>query len=695
MRRSRTIDLVVAAVLALPLYTPTADEGFVMPPGDPSTRVFYGVWGDLIYRVEDNGDRVIDFGGAGYKGMGEQAVPNAAQLAHLPSLRLQGGANVQNAINQVGRWPMQPDGFRGVIYLAGGHSAGFKLNASGIVLIGRQMNPDVDGETTLTFTGNDQKAIKIDGQDGEPTTRGPEIRIASYRVPTGSRSFLVEDPSGFSVGDRVEIKLTPNQTWVRDIGMNLEAWTPNDLEKKMRRVVTSVNGNEINIDEPTVITIWDRHGGATINTVEGGGPIRNVGILGVSIEGKPVSSSSTLPGIAIFAGFAKDVFLRFVRTEGFKRSALYVAAGTENLTAYSVHYRGAGPTSGSHRYGFQIGGQQNFIYEARSFSARHAFVINPGSTGGNVFWKAESTGSLHESGGHRHWAGATLWDQVYIKNDQLTARYVKLPNINHGWGAVNNVSWNSRGRQGLNDVIFRNPAHAYNIKQSHITQFRSLNRAQREDRAGGVQFREYVIGDYDDGVMAGSVDEHVASPEWSAGLGELAALDVPLGGRTVAMTFNLNLQPGERVVGGQLSIRRGGEGGTTRINLGGMYSLGRAASVGTLDLATMLDAIRDGKLNVAVTSDSADATVDFAMLKLKLGSVPDLADEPYLVDGKMRLVWPSVSGRSYSIFSSPDLASESWTLERAGVVATPPANELLLDAGSEDCRFFRVQLEPE
>src|SRR3954469_1840937 len=76
--------------------------------------------GKLDYKATPEGDRIMDFSTAGYRGGGFPLPVITVKKVILSPGAADSTALIQNAINEVGRLPLQPDGFRGAVFLSAG-----------------------------------------------------------------------------------------------------------------------------------------------------------------------------------------------------------------------------------------------------------------------------------------------------------------------------------------------------------------------------------------------------------------------------------------------------------------------------------------------------------------------------------------------------------------------------------------------
>src|SRR3989339_575299 len=78
-----------------------------------STWVSVNDQGNLVYRLTDRGDRIMDFSYAGYGG-GGVALPNVPTVVTVEATGQDDTAAIQTAIDRVSSLPLQ-NGFRGAV----------------------------------------------------------------------------------------------------------------------------------------------------------------------------------------------------------------------------------------------------------------------------------------------------------------------------------------------------------------------------------------------------------------------------------------------------------------------------------------------------------------------------------------------------------------------------------------------------
>src|SRR5438067_1520314 len=135
--------------------------------------------GRLHYATDANGNRIMDFSSAGYKG-GGVALP--AGVPVRATVGPSGGddrAAIQAAIDAVSALPLDANGFRGAIQLTAGsfsvstpptcpsNSSSLTISASGVVL--RGAGSGADG-TIINMTGDPCLFLRINGTGSAQTT---------------------------------------------------------------------------------------------------------------------------------------------------------------------------------------------------------------------------------------------------------------------------------------------------------------------------------------------------------------------------------------------------------------------------------------------------------------------------------------------------------------------------------------------
>ncbi len=485
-------------------------EGGTIPEGAggggsarPKSDFVYWDGGNLRYRRSSRGDRILDFSHAGYGGGGVR-LPRTAGLRSV-RVRPSGGDDcraIQNAIDEVGGWPKDDRGMRGVVQLAAGRfqvRGGYlsdgdtcnrlRLTRSGVVLRGEGSGPD---GTHLVATrvggvdpdeGSDRQRLVIQvGGPGSAELIGGTRQEIEARVATGSRHIQVADPGAYRVGQRVLVRRRTTRDWIDQIGMDScgstggandrsddpgltclpgsEDWYPwvgrktMDWHRRIARI--DLAEGRVVLDAPITMEIAHRFGGGFIqrytrNRVQHVGIERLRGIAQVD-HGRPDQGAWNF----IHVRNTEDGWIRNVVAERFVHSTVTLRQGTSRFTVQDSAY--VDPVSvvgGGRRYAFDIdSAEQVLVQRCRSERARHAFVVGSLTSGPNVFLDCKATQSLSSSETHNAFSTGVLYDNVRdfadVANTNWKSRGITLHNesrwltTDHGWSAGNSVMWNAR-----------------------------------------------------------------------------------------------------------------------------------------------------------------------------------------------------------------------------------------------------------
>jgi hypothetical protein len=243
---SATFATVVAFML-LAITPPQADW--------TSAKVQVDANGRLFYPADAQDNRIPDYSNAGYMGGG---IP----LPTVPVVRVawpfpgDNTANIQAAIDAVGALPVRADGYRGTVLLTVGTyriDGTIRLDKNGVVLRGAGNGSDPAFNTILQRTGVSQAAIIVGGSglndNFQSEVAGTRRQITTPRVPVGSRSFTVDDPSPFAVGDPIVILHPSTPAWIEAMQRggvtDTNVWNPGEIDIRYHR--TSPRSPEIRL----------------------------------------------------------------------------------------------------------------------------------------------------------------------------------------------------------------------------------------------------------------------------------------------------------------------------------------------------------------------------------------------------------------------------------------------------------------
>ncbi|MGE3822066.1 MAG: DUF6298 domain-containing protein, partial [Isosphaeraceae bacterium] len=380
-------------------------------------------------------------------------------------------ARIQAAIDQVGRLPEGPTGFRGVVALAPGRyeiGGGLWIKTSGVVLRGRGNGP---GGTVLVATGQGRRPlIRIEGPTEAP--RGPveTYKIVDAYAPVGANRVRVDRPGDLKRGDAVVLVRPGTADWISALGMNRFPlgyegsldWRPGVMEIRADRQVVKVEGTVVTLDAPLTTAIDQSLGGATLERRAVVNRVVQVGVENLRCEsdhdrGNPHDEEHAWDAVRIDR--AENAWVRRLSAAHFAGSAVRVLDGARRVTVEDcVSVDPVSEVAGHRRHAFETSGQSTLFLRCRSEGGRHDFTVGPLAAGPNAFVRCESVGALGFSGPWGSWASGVLYDNVRIDGAGLALTNRETDGQGTGWASGNGVLWQC----SASAIICRRPPGAHN-----------------------------------------------------------------------------------------------------------------------------------------------------------------------------------------------------------------------------------------
>lgn len=446
-----------------------------------SSMVQLDAQGRLTYPSDANGNRIPDFSHAGYKGGG---VPLPTDIPVVRTLAPTTGdqtARIQAALDEVAALPLQPNGYRGTLQLAAGTwdvLGTIRLRADGIVISGAGNGDDPASNTVLRRTGTSQASIIQAGNRNDafrseiPNTRS---QVTTERVQVGARSFEVDQPALYRVGDPVIIFHPSTQAWLDAVNRggvtDNNYWRPGEIDIRYHRYITAISGSTITVDAPVFNHLDRSLSQSVLFKYDAAHVIRRVGIekLQVDIITKGELTEEHAEDAITFTG-TEDSWIRDSTMKHFWHAGVQWEGSTRGTAERCRAVEPHSIVTGSRRYNFSMY-QSQLILVRDSFAdrARHAYVCNGTSLdSGIVFLNCISDRALTSSEGHRRWSTGLLYDSLVATNRQTTD-ILGLYNrgtygTGHGWSAAHSVAWNCNASSGGRIWIQRPPtAQNYGI----------------------------------------------------------------------------------------------------------------------------------------------------------------------------------------------------------------------------------------
>lgn len=437
--------------------------------------VKYDQKGKLSYKSTVNGDRIMDFSHAGYKGGGVSLPRIATQITVKPSGTGDDTKLIQNAIDQVAKMPLQ-NGFRGAVELSAGVftcANSIIISENGIVLRGKGSEK---GGTTLKMTGEPHTAIVIgrgntkvalgNTEDKEQLALSSTYLADSY-IPAGVSVFRVLDAKNFKVGDTIAIQRPITDAWISFMKMDdmyregkKQTWLGTGRQEISKRIIKAIRGNQITVDVPLADSYDAKFlapTGAKVVKIRTLNRVNNVGIEDLHIQCEPLEIDyGHAPYAAVRVG-ADDCWVKNVFAEETMNST--VLAG-DRITMQKVKIKHTYANLGASKPAdFSLEGSQNLIDRCEATGGNTYFVWTSSLvTGPNVVLNSTFRGIGSRIQPHQRWATGLLVDNCTIPDGNIDLMNRGIAGSGHGWTMAWAVAWNCVAKS----YIIQNPPGAAN-----------------------------------------------------------------------------------------------------------------------------------------------------------------------------------------------------------------------------------------
>lgn len=417
--------------------------------------------GKLVYTPDEQGNIIPDFSLVGYH-HGDVAIPHHAATIVLKPLKGDNWAQIQEAVDKVSAMAPDASGHRGTVLLSRGTymvSRTISIAASGVVLSGEGSRID---ETRLVATSRTRHSlIRVSGKGSVEEVKGTRVALTDSYVPVGAHSFNVSSAKGFKAGDRIILYRPGTKEWIHELKMDqiverqgTRQWTPQEYNFSFEREITKVSGKTIWIDNPVVLPLEARFGGAEIFKYTYDGRICECGVTDLCIESEFEHYEDNEHGwIAVQLDDAENCWVSNITSRYFGYACVSCERGAKNVTVRdcrSLHPKSV--ITGGLRYSFNNCGQQNLFMDCQAQEGRHDYVTGSQVCGPNVFYNCTASQSYADIGPHHRWAMGTLFDNI-VTDGQINVQDRGKMGSGHGWAGVTQVLWNCTA----GSVVLQNP----------------------------------------------------------------------------------------------------------------------------------------------------------------------------------------------------------------------------------------------
>ncbi len=274
----RKIRPVLSTIICIPFLL-----GSSLAKGQPDPELVYpDENGRLVYvkhanTQESNADNlVIDYSHCGFMG-GGVAIPDVPVKATVYPQFGDDQERIQAAIDYVSGLEPDENGYRGAVLLkAGTYELGkallpgddaLQIKTSGVILRGEGQGP---GGTVLTTSFEKKHRVIATRPQRHAAAGSNKTRIKDPYVGSGVFGFHVEDASGYSAGDTIFVRFTPNQAWLDAIYANAYMstgdldWDIGTYTINYERIITHMENDSITIHSPVILPMQAKFGGGEI-----------------------------------------------------------------------------------------------------------------------------------------------------------------------------------------------------------------------------------------------------------------------------------------------------------------------------------------------------------------------------------------------------------------------------------------------
>lgn len=392
--------------------------------------------GKLVYKADEQGNTIPDFSNAGFMG-GGIALPDVATVMVIEpgDGERDDTERIQNAIKQLSAREPDEHGFRGALLLKRGKykiTKPIQVTSSGIVIRGEGQGPD--GSVIYGWGAKYDPFFNITGSDAGFRDDMDQRAIRDAFVPAGAKRFRVESTDGYAVGDAIAVVRPATETW-RQVSNGINrGWTEAGYRFAFERTITAIDGDTVTIDAPIVEPLAVDIAPSYIARRQAPGRIELVGVENLRME---------RGGQGVVFNHIENAWVRHVTTKANMYATVGVRHHAKHITIQDCAYLDpVGPIKGGYRYGFNLNGQLTLVQRCYARNGRHDFVMHDRGKGPNVFLDCLGEKAHSDSGPHHRWSVGTLYDNVIIEGNGLTAKDAGGRGTGHGWTGITMVFFN-------------------------------------------------------------------------------------------------------------------------------------------------------------------------------------------------------------------------------------------------------------
>lgn len=461
--------------------------------------------GTLVYEANKRGDKICDFSFAGYEA-GLKELPKDIKV--ITTLKPLGAgkddtAQIQTALDTVGKNALDNNGFRGVVKLTKGTfivNGSLSIKSAGVILKG-------DG-ATLNCKGGNMRTVLILGSPDKMVTLKKHYQITDTYVPVGAKSLHLEKAAGLVKGTKILICKDVTEKWINSLGMNKlvrdgqkQTWIKVGATLDVERTIVKVANNEIFWDIPLCDSI-DAAFFEKLEVVQitDTNRVQHIGVEGITLVTNisktdiAADSMQAVELLSIDDSWVKDcTFTEFM-------TGIDCGSNSRRITLQDNHIARSAVIPGSAKpFDIRIQGSQILIRGGSSSSAKTVVfsIATMGSSstfGPNAIinYKQETENLRIEP--HMRWGATGLLIQNAVGGGGVCIINREAMGTGHGWTGANCVVWNSNcpvvvdSPPGYQNFVFGGkhptgsgtfkPAQSFDLYETQLAERKKLSSGQ-------------------------------------------------------------------------------------------------------------------------------------------------------------------------------------------------------------------------
>ena len=278
-------------------------------------------------------------------------------------------------------------------------------------------------------------------------------------IPAGSYSFVVEDASDISVGDRIQIRKPVTRKWVEYLEMhNLvrdgkpQTWLSEGTQIAAEREVASVDGNRITLKVPLVDSYDAEYteNQTTVIKAPVASRVNRSGIENLRIVSPPQAVNHVK---ALYYGIRVQGEDCWVRDVDLFETMESVGVGGHRITLQKVSVVRKSLHQGASKPAEFAPNAGQVLMDRCSVEGDNIWFVAVGAcqTGPIVLLNCSFKGDGRIEG-HQRWSTGFLMDNCILPDGGIDFKNRGSMGSGHGWGTAWSVAWNCEAKSYVNQI---------------------------------------------------------------------------------------------------------------------------------------------------------------------------------------------------------------------------------------------------